>query len=136
MRIYNKRNLTDKELSRLFKRSASDIASVIEQVRPILSDVKQNGDKAVMKYARKFDHLSGASFLLTSAERRTAERKLDKATRNAINEAAANIETFHSRQIPQRYSVETMPGILCWREFLPMRASAAPIPKNGNSLIK
>ena len=135
MRIYNKRNLTDKELSRLFKRSAADIASVIEQVRPILSDVKQNGDKAVMKYARKFDHLSGASFLLTSAEIRTAERKLDKATRNAINEAAANIETFHSRQIPQRYSVETMPGILCWREFLPIENVGLYIPAGSAVLV-
>jgi histidinol dehydrogenase len=135
MKIYNRQNMNERDLSRLFRRSALDTTSILEQVKPILSDVKLNGDKAVIRYAKKFDHFHGSSFSLTKAEIKTAEKNLDKQTRDALDIAALNIERFHREQLPLPYSVETMPGITCWREFLPIDNIGLYIPGGSAVLV-
>lgn len=134
MKIFNYKNLSKEQLQKLFKRSAIDSKKISALVKPIVTDVKKYGDTAVLKCARKFDGLIENSIRLTSAELSKAAKKLDGATKTAISTAARNIEKFHLKQLPSGYSVETMPGVKCWRKHLPIKNVGLYIP-GGSSVL-
>ncbi|MCL6097334.1 MAG: histidinol dehydrogenase, partial [Bacteroidetes bacterium] len=119
MKIFNYKTVSEKQLQKLFGRTSINTEKVGALVKPIVEDVKKNGDKAMLKYAKKFDGLLGNSVRATALELTTAEKKLDVATKTAINTAAKNIERFHLKQKPLSYSIETMPGVNCRRRHLP-----------------
>lgn len=135
MKIYNYKNLSEEQVRRLFKRSAIDTKKISSLVNQILADVKKNGDRAVLKYARKFDGLLGHSIRLTSTEILKAAKKLDNATKAAIDEAAGNIEKFHLKQLPTSYTIDTMPGVKCWRKHLPIENVGLYIPGGSAVLV-
>lgn len=135
MKIFNQKKLPEEQIKKLFRRSSIDTGKVGAIVKPIVDDVKKNGDKAVWKYAKKFDKLSGESVKATELELSIAEKKLDKATKTAIKTAAKNIERFHLKQKQSGYSVETMAGVTCWRKHLPIENVGLYIPGGSAVLV-
>lgn len=117
MKVYSIKNISQKKLNELFYRRAIDTEKVLEIVKPIVENVKQNGVKAALMYAKKFDNFEGESILVTKKGMDEAEKFLDSDAKKAILTAAKNIEKFHRRQVPNSYEVETMPGVKCSREF-------------------
>ncbi len=135
MKIYNYKDLTEKNLVSLFKRVAINSEKILEAARPIVNDVKRNGNKAVLKYAKKLDRLVGNSISLPTKELNSAAAKLDLKTKTAIKTAAANIEKFHLKQFPSPYSLETMPGVNCWRKYLAIENVGLYIPGGSAVLV-
>jgi len=135
MKIYDYKNTSQKDIVSIFKRSAISTDQVIETVKPILSDVKKFGDRAVLKYARKLDRFTGDTVVVSQSELISAAKKLDASTKKAIKTAAANIEKFHMRQIPAGYAMETMPGVKCWRKHLPIENVGLYIPGGSAVLV-
>ena len=135
MKIFNYKTVSEKQLQKLFGRTSINTEKVGALVKPIVEDVKKNGDKAVLKYAKKFDGLLGNSVRATALELSTAEKKLDMATKTAINTAAKNIERFHLKQKPLSYSIETMPGVNCRRRHLPIENVGLYIPGGSAVLV-
>jgi len=117
MKIYSLKNISQKKLSELFSRPAIESEKVFEIVNPIIADVKKNGLKAALRYAKKYDGFTGTYIIVSKKEIKHAEKKLDRESKKAILTAFKNIEKFHSRQYPKNYSIETMPGINCSREY-------------------
>jgi histidinol dehydrogenase len=135
MKIYNYKNTSQHDLVDLFKRSAISTDQVIETIKPILNEIKKNGDKAVLKYARKLDRFSGDVILVSQNELISTAKKLDQQTKSAIKVAATNIEKFHLEQLPKAYSVETMQGVKCWRKHLPIENVGLYIPGGSAVLV-
>lgn len=135
MKILNQQNLSDKQLLKLFKRTAIDTKKVNALVKPIVEDVKKSGDKAVTKYAKRLDGLSVGKVRATEIELFKAAKKLDTSTKKAIDTAAKNIERFHSKQKQSGYSVETMTGVNCWRKHLPIENVGLYIPGGSAVLV-
>ncbi len=135
MKTFNYKNISQEQLHRLFSRPAIDMKKIGTVVQPIVYDVKKNGDKAVSKYAKKFDRLFGNSIKASALELSTAKKKLDMATKAAINNAAKNIKRFHLKQKPSNYSVETIPGVSCWRKHLPVENVGLYIPGGSAVLV-
>ncbi|MCI8459225.1 MAG: histidinol dehydrogenase [Clostridia bacterium] len=90
----------DGDLSRVFGRSQLDMESARETVKAILQDVRQNGDKALFAYTKKFDklHVDAVSVAVTEREIENAYAAVDSATLAALRRAKDNIEAFHKRQ--------------------------------------
>lgn len=118
MKTYLLNKLTDKELSNLTERPSVDLEKIFEVVKPVLKDIKANGLKSAIEYARKFDGFTGSeeNLKVTDKEFEDAEVKLDDNIKEAIKTAAANIRKFHEQQVQKEYSIETMPGINCSRQ--------------------
>jgi histidinol dehydrogenase len=133
MKIIEYKKVTSKKIEELLKRPAVKNDAVLEIVKPILEDVKKNGGKAVLKYAKKYDGLKGNSLLIEKREIKKASAKLSKETKSAIDIAAANIKKFHSKQLPKEYSIVTMPGVKCFRKYSPIENVGLYIP--GGSAI-
>lgn len=100
----------------LLQRPALDTRQLEATVSAILDDVKANGDAAVLKYTEQFDKVELAGLRVDAEEFAAAEEALDETLKNAIRQAAANIEAFHRPQVEEVTMIETMPGVQCWRK--------------------
>ncbi|MEN2283709.1 histidinol dehydrogenase [Algoriphagus sp. SE2] len=97
-------------------------------VKPILRKVKQNGDKALFKFALEYDHVQLESLLVSENEINTSSEKLSAELKEAIQVAKTNIERFHKAQISDELVEEVMPGVVCKRKSMPIQRVGLYIP--------
>ena len=117
MKKLDLKNLSEVEYNSILKRPAIDTEAVTDIVKPILNEIKQLGSEAVIKYAKKYDGLPEKDIIISKKVIAASESKISGELKSAIQLAAKNIETFHTKQLPQKYSVETMAGVSCSREY-------------------
>ena len=84
----------------LLSRSQLEYGDVQEKVNAILSDIRKNGDKALLEYTKKFDKadINAENILLTKAEIKEAYAQVDKELIEVIEKSAARIADFHQKQ--------------------------------------
>ncbi len=133
MRNYKLNELSTAEYKKLINRPSINFEKVFEVVEPILNDIKQNGIKAAKNYAKKFDGFDGDELRVNNKEFEEAENNLNRRIKNALDNAARNIEKFHSNQKPKPYEIETVNGVKCSREFRAIENIGLYIP--GGSAI-
>jgi histidinol dehydrogenase len=97
-------------------------------VRLILDEVKTGGDAAVKKFTAQFDGAAVDQLLVSEAEITAAASLVSEPLKQAIRQAAANIETFHARQLGPVEVIETMPGVQCWRRSVGIEKVGLYIP--------
>ena len=90
-----------------------DDVNVKKTVENILSDIRENGDRALRKYSTKFDKWNPSSFLLTRDEILSAQSKLLKSQIEDIKFAQKQIKNFAEHQLCtiNDLEVETLPGV-------------------------
>ncbi len=97
-------------------------------VRNILIRVKNSGDQALKEMTTQFDKVTISSLAVTPQEVTKAIDLVDEELKKAISIAAANIEAFHKAQLRDVVTVETMPGVTCWRKGVPIERVGIYIP--------
>src|SRR5216684_638814 len=122
------RILTSKQIGRLLARRMSRLSEAEAVVRPILEAVRRYGDKAVLKYARKFDGLERKNVRVPERELTAACGKLSAGFREAVEIASANIRAFAEMQLPVAQFRETAPGLRVGQIVRPLDTVAAYIP--------
>jgi histidinol dehydrogenase len=121
--------------TQILKRSSLGDDMVNQTVLEVLNDVKQNGDKAVRNYTKKFDHVALNNFRVSLQELDDAEQKVDASLKKSIQTAKQNIEKFHSAQKCERKVVETTPGVICWQKSVPIEKVGLYIPGGSAPLF-
>ena len=92
-------DLKKDEINALLYRFGDDFSKImVETVVPIVVDVRENGDSAVLKYTEKFDGIKLSSLMATEQEIEDAYNNSPKEVLHAFEEAKKNIEEFHSHQ--------------------------------------
>ncbi|MFA6269423.1 MAG: histidinol dehydrogenase [archaeon] len=83
-------------------------------VKEILAEIKQDGDKAVLKYNTFFDKNSSEVFEVTKEQIQEAYLKVDKEAISTLKYAARNIRAFAKAQMKQikGFEVKTSFGVL------------------------
>ncbi len=109
-------------------RPVIDLTELEATVQHVLAEVKNLGDEAVLNYTERFDGVRLHSLLTTDSEIKAAVQSLDLSLKQAILVAKANIERFHSQQLPVDESVTTMPGVKCWRKAVAIQKVGLYIP--------
>ncbi|MEM0929292.1 MAG: histidinol dehydrogenase [Pseudomonadota bacterium] len=102
----------------LLERSEETVEGIADRTRKIVTDVRKDGDKALDKYTRLLDDadVSGNALFVTEAEIEAAVAACDAAALAALERAAARIEAYHKRQIPEDERWEDEAGVsLGWR---------------------
>ena len=96
---YNKKNSLNNLDIILNKRKLSQ-KNKTSVVKKIILDVKKNGDKAVLKYEKKFSKIKTKSvkILFSKKEINEISKKTDKKIRKSIDLAYERIKKFHSKQ--------------------------------------
>jgi histidinol dehydrogenase len=91
---------------------------VAAAVRGIIKDVRTRGDDAVVELTNKFDRagVSAATLRLPQAEINAAEAQCPAAQLQALDVAAARIEAYHRRQLPEgAWFTDSVGAQLGWR---------------------
>src|SRR6266702_6861563 len=99
-------------LESLERRGGAALDAVLPAVKRIVADVRSKGDRALFRYATRFDNLAGPSaFRVTQAQMAAAWYAIDPALRDALSTAAQQIRTFAQCQMPATWNVSPIDGL-------------------------
>lgn len=113
--------------------TASD--SISQAVADILSQVKQNGDQALIALSNKFDKVQIQQIKLTQDAIKAATARVKRELKQAMQLAVSNIEKFHQAQVKSAITVETMPGVKCQLVTRPIDSVGLYIPGGSAPLL-
>ncbi|OKL55955.1 Histidine biosynthesis trifunctional protein [Talaromyces atroroseus] len=103
--------------------------AIVGLVKPIINDVRTNGDAAVLKYTHKFEKATSLTSPVLKAPFPEHLMQLSPDTIKAIDVSFENIKKFHSAQKDDKpLVVETMPGVVCSRFSRPIERVGLYIP--------
>jgi len=130
MNIQNLSQLDNKTKERILKRSRENIDGVIPYVTSIINDVRDNGDKTIRKYTKKFDGATISDLSVSKNEISDAYQVVDSDIITALKQAKKNIETFQRAQLKSkiRSKVKTQSGITLWQEWRPIERVGIYVP--------
>ncbi len=103
-------------------------ASVADTVSAIIQTVVEKGDTALKEYALKFDGVALENLEVTQAEIDEAYENADKEFIAVLNEAAANIHAFHSRQKREGFRLEKENGVIVGQKITPIEKVGLYVP--------
>jgi histidinol dehydrogenase len=112
----------------ILQRPVMNVAALEATVKPILQEVRANGDAALKKFTQQFDKTTVENLLVSEEEFANAQATLDASLKAAMLSAKVNIETFHKSQLTQPQVIETMPGVQCWRKNVAIEKVGLYIP--------
>jgi histidinol dehydrogenase len=112
----------------LIARPVKDIAEIEEKVLPILNQVKTQGDEALRSFALQYDNIILNDLAMPEQEMATAKSKISEPLASAIEQAYQNIYKFHAAQLHAEPTIETMPGVSCWRQQVGIQRVGLYIP--------
>ena len=119
---------SQEQIKQIIERPHLDVSQLNATVASVLADVKENGDKAVIAYEEKFDHVQLASLAVTEAEIDEAEALVSQDLKDALILAHKNIAKFHESQKFESTKVETAPGVVCWQKSVAIEKVGLYIP--------
>src|SRR5690349_6234512 len=122
------RILRAEDTGKLQARRTARLAEAEAVVRPILDEVRRSGDRALLKYARKFDAFAGKAVRVEDNRLAEACGQLAPEFRDAIEVAGSNIRRFAEMQLPAESSEELHPGLRLGQIVRPLETVAAYIP--------
>ena len=124
-------NLRPDRYQDILTRSRTDITSILDDVREIVRDVRENGEQVFLDYYRKEynSDLTPKDLEVSKEEVAEAYRHVDSKVIDALNLAAQNITKFHQAQMEREmWSVDIANGILAGRMTTPLEKVGAYIP--------
>lgn len=127
--------LEDEDCRSLLRSSGSDDDVTRSTVATICRNVRERGDVALIEYTRLFDEVELKSLRVDTALIARAFDSITSETRSALETAAENIGKFHAAQSMIEPPVETMPGVLCWRERRAIDAVGLYVPGGNAPLL-
>ena len=84
---------------------ATKLTTLEPQVRRIINDVRRNGDRALRRYAERWDGLAkNQSLQVPEAEIAAAYKNISPDLRQSLREAAINIRRFCQWQMPKSWT--------------------------------
>ena len=119
---------SQEQIKQIIERPHLDVSQLNATVASVLADVKENGDKAVIAYEEKFDHVKLASLAVTEAEIDEAEALVSQDLKDALILAHENIAKFHESQKFESTKVQTAPGVVCWQKSVAIEKVGLYIP--------
>jgi histidinol dehydrogenase len=114
---------------------SSQPAGVEAVVQTIVEDVRRSGDRALRKYARRWDGLGVRDSLRVDAEEiRAAWKSAPAELRRALQQAAANIRQFCEWQKPAEWK-RTQGGVTLGQLVRPLQSVGCYVPGGRYPLV-
>lgn len=119
----------DAVIAALEQRGALNTSKVKKTVKGILADVREKGDRALVKYAVKFDGLAkGAPLRVSREEMQVAWEATAPALREAMQMAQANIRAFAEAQKPAEWTRAAGDGVKVGQIVRPLESVGCYVP--------
>lgn len=131
MQIYKLDDNIKKELkNNLLKRSPISYGKYEDDVKKIVEDVLQNGDKALFSYTKKFDgaDIDASNLIVTKEELEEAYGNTDPALIDVIRKAMKNIKEFHELQKRQSWFTTKDDGVILGQRVTTLEKVGVYVP--------
>jgi histidinol dehydrogenase len=126
---------TAETLAALERRGGAALDTVLPAVRRIVTDVRKRGNRALLRYASKFDGLPGVEALrVTPNEMAVAWKAADPELRAALTTAARQIRRFAERQMPASWNASPLAGLTTGQIVSPLGSVGCYVPSGRHPL--
>jgi sulfopropanediol 3-dehydrogenase len=117
-------------LKRAVEKPKQDNTAVRETVREILQRVKEDGERAVRYFSKKYDHWSPEDFKVSRDMISSAVKKLPQSMTEDIDFCQDQIRNFAQEQMKRLtdFEVETLPGVHLCQKNIPVNSSGSYVP--------
>ena len=133
LKTYLYKDLNKEKIQELVSRNTDPNHAIQDTVLNIIEEVKNHGDSALKSYAKQFDKVELEELYLGQDEIDALAMGISRDQMRALEIAFQNIHKFHQTQLKRERTVETMPGVKCWREVRPIEKVGLYIP--GGSAV-
>ena len=116
-----------KALERVFARDRSADRAFLRRVATIVDRVRKDGDRALLRFARRFDD-ARPPIEVSHREMIAEAERVPVSVRRAIQQAARNIAKVAARQIPKSFSVTVAPGVSVEQRVEPLARVGCYVP--------
>jgi len=123
-------NYEKEKIISLLEKRQLELSDVQNAVLKIISDIRRNGDKALLKYSKLYDKV-GIKYKLQcipQSESKKAYEKLDKEIKDYLKIATKNIEKFHKAQLQKNISVKMDDGVKLVQRIMPLERVGVYVP--------
>ncbi|MBS4209277.1 histidinol dehydrogenase [Bacillus sp. FJAT-50079] len=114
-------------ISRKTKKSSFD-GQIIETVKEVIENIKANGEAALKQYTEKFDGGVPEQWIVTDEERKAAWEEVPQDVIESLQKSAANIRSFHGKQLQQSRMMEMTEDIVSGQLFRPIERVGVYVP--------
>lgn len=122
-------------LQSLEQRGAVNLNRVERQVRRIVEDVREGGDRALLAARAHFDGVPRKEPLrIAPGDLHRAWQETSPELQAALKLAARNITEFAKRQLPQEFEIEPVPGVKTGQRVRPLAAVGCYVPSGRHPL--
>ncbi|CAM2362782.1 histidinol dehydrogenase [Listeria seeligeri] len=109
-------------------KSTTDTATIETQVKAIIQQVKTDGDKAVLHFTEQFDKVSLSELRVSDDEITTALNQVDAPFLEVLQQAKANIESFHLKQKQNAFLDNEKTGVIRGQLIRPLATVGVYVP--------
>jgi histidinol dehydrogenase len=109
-------------------RAALDVASALEQIRPLLADIRSRGLDAIVEIAKKFDAADPTPVRVQASELQQALLSLNPELRAAIEESIRRVRAVSLATMPNAVSVALAPGATVHQRWQPVDSVGLYVP--------
>jgi len=120
--------LTAAELAATLPRAALDVEGALEQIRPVLNDVRERGAAALRDLAERFDGVRPEHLRVPADAITGALADLDPAVREALEISIAHNRAGHTAQLPRETRTEITGGGFVRQRWVPVRRVGLYVP--------
>ena len=114
-------------IAALFAKKESTDRVFERKVAAIVQKVRTGGDKALLRFAKQFDNLA-LPIEVTRAEMEAEAATLPVDVRLAIKHAAKNIARVAAKQLPKRFDLEVVKGVMVEQRIEPLESVGCYVP--------
>ncbi|MHA8069313.1 histidinol dehydrogenase [Aquirufa ecclesiirivi] len=114
--------------AQICQRPSLDAQSLDEIIEGIFTHVETQQDQALRDLTLKFEKREIQEILYTEQEINELANQVPESLKKAIQQAYANIHTFHESQQFVSHKIETSPGVICWQKASPIEKVGIYIP--------
>jgi histidinol dehydrogenase len=130
MRVIDLRSteLTSELVNSAVPRAELDIVKAVAQIQPLLEDVRNRGEAALVEVANKFDGFDPRPFRVSQQELDAAEQSLSSELRAAIEEGIARVRQVSQANLPKSTTVELASGANVQQRWQPVDSVGLYVP--------
>jgi histidinol dehydrogenase len=113
------------------QKSKKENNKTINDVKKIISDIKKDGDKALIKYCNKFDgttYNKANDFIVSKVDFDISEKTLNQDIKNALKEAYNRIKDYHQKQLPKNFLYKDKLGTKLGNSWRPIESIGIYVP--------
>ena len=115
-------------VARELPRAAIDMAAAVEDVRPLVSQIRNEGASALVELAKKFDGIDINPIKVTSDELSQALNALDLDLKASLEIAIDRVRKVSELGKPKGFSVELAAGAVVQQRYQPIESVGLYVP--------